>query len=216
MKWPWSRTANGKGRIFKLDHRDARFLLRTVTPTTRPARKTWRLAERLDQGARPWCVAYAWNHLLRATPRQQRPLEPGVVYHAAQRLDDIPGENYDGTTVRGAAEYLATEANLIKEYRWAFSAEDALNAVGNRGPVVLGTNWMTGMDNPSPEGIIHFTGRERGGHAYLLLGYNDHRSLALIHNSWGEAYGIRGRAWLPYADLEAAIREAGEACTATE
>lgn len=207
----------GFGRLFRLDHRDARHLVRMVTPTTRPKRRTWTLRQRLDQGDQPQCVGYSFKHLLLARPKEQRksPSAPEI-YNGAQRFDGEPGENYAGTTVRGGAEYLKDEAKLIKSYRWAFSAEDALNYVGNDGPVVLGTDWKTDMMRPGSDGRIRFSGGNIGGHAYLLIGYDDRRQLALIHNSWGEDWGLRGRAWISYADLEQALRDAGEACAAVE
>ena len=208
----------GKGRRFALDIRDGRYLSRDVTPASRPRRKTWRLGARLDQGPYPHCVGYAWRHFLLAAPRRLNAptWTGGAIYHLAQRLDEWDGTEYDGTSVRGGARALTEVAKLVAEYRWAFSAEDALNAVGNAGPVVMGTDWRAGMNRADNEGIIRYTGRLDGGHAYLLIGYDDRRELALVHNSWGEGWGVRGRAWLPYADLEQAIRDAGEACMAVE
>jgi hypothetical protein len=208
-------TAKGTGRRFALDYRDGDHLLRAVTPPTRPRRKTWRLSARLDQGWYPHCVGYAWKHFLLATPRQQGAETGPGIYHGAQVLDEWPGENYQGTSVRAGAKFLV-ERGLVESYRWAFSAEDVLNAVGNFGPVVMGTDWTSGMSDPTSEGIMRFTGSLQGGHAYVILGYSDARGLALVHNSWGASWGINGRAWFPHEDLEAAIREAGEACMAVE
>ena len=45
----------------------------------------------------------------------------------------------------------------------------------------------------------------RGGHAVLVVGYDDQRRIGsqrgslLIHNSWGDAWGDGGYGWLPYA-----------------
>ena len=206
----------GTGRLFALDTRDGDYLLRTVTPPTRPRKKTWRLAARLDQGQYPHCVGYAWKHFLLASPRQQRALDGVTIYDGAQRLDEWPGEGYPGSSVRGGARFLTEEAKVVREYRWAFSAEDVLNAVGNLGPVVMGTDWLSNMSNPTSEGIMRFTGGNQGGHAYVLLGYSDARGLAIVHNSWGPSWGKNGRAYLPMEDLEQAIREAGEACMALE
>lgn len=207
---------HGMGRIFSLDHRDARHLLRSVVPVTRPKRKTWRLDARLDQGAAPFCVGFAWQGFLAAAPYRQKGLDGPTIYHGAQQHDDEPGEGYDGTSVRGGADYLKDDAKKIKSYRWAFSAEDALNACGSEGPLVLGSDWKSGMDEPNRDGLIRFSGGNRGGHAYLMVGYNDSRELATIQNSWGRSWGKGGRAYLPYPDLEQALREAGEACMAIE
>lgn len=57
-------------------------------------------------------------------------------------------------------------------------------------PVVMGTNWYAGMMAPSTNGILSVKGRSVGGHAYLLLGYDDNKSMALIQNSWGQKWGV--------------------------
>ena len=213
---------HGLGRIRQEDPRDQSYLLR-ATPLlaalpARPKRKTWYLPERLNQGSRPHCVGFAWKGFLLSRPRRRTASDPVTIYNEAQRLDGIPGEDYDGTTVRGGAVFLKKEARLVGSYRWAFTLRDALDACGLVGPLVLGTDWLEGMMSPTASNVwtIQATGSFVGGHAYLLLGYDDSRGLALIHNSWGSRWGLDGRAYIPYFDLDRLIRHGGEACIALE
>lgn len=216
-------TKHGLGRIVHEDKRDREYLLRSlpVMAGVRPRKKTWELAmgDRFDQGSKPHCVGFAWKHFLRSRPKVRgAKIDPAVIYAEAQKMDGIPGENYDGTTVRGGAVYLKKSLGIVSTYRWAFTLEDALNGVGLVGPLVLGTNWYQGMERPAVEsGVIHPTGSYLGGHAYLLIGYSDATERAVIQNSWGLKWGISGgRAVLPYDDLELLLGDGGEACIATE
>lgn len=38
-----------------------------------------------------------------------------------------------------------------------------------------------------------------GGHAVLVVGYDDSQSMWLVRNSWGTGWGIGGYFWMPYA-----------------
>ena len=65
-------------------------------------------------------------------------------------------------------------------------------------------------------GVIVDTGPNRGGHAYLLAGYNRRQGLFRILNSWSERWGQNGRAWIEGETLERLLNRAGEAVTAIE
>lgn len=39
----------------------------------------------------------------------------------------------------------------------------------------------------------------RGGHAVVLIGYDDDKASFLVKNSWGKSWGYQGNFWLPYA-----------------
>jgi hypothetical protein len=191
-----------------------------AVPTT--TGRTWRYWNQGgwwgDQGARPWCVDYAWHHWTADGPvthgRGQR-WTPGDVYRHAQLIDEWPGQDYDGTSVRAGAKVLQ-HRGYITEYRWAWDADTVARALLEVGPVVVGTWWTTGMSEPDAEGIIHYTGSRQGGHAYLLNGVNVARGLARVKNSWGRQWSRNGTAWLPLDDLDRLVTDDGEACLAVE
>lgn len=211
---------HGLGRIRHEDPRDQGYLLRMLPPLAaaqlRPKKKTWYLPERLNQGSKPHCVGFSWKGFLLSRPNRHSESTPQAIYDGAQVYDGIPGEDYDGSTVRGGAVFLKKDAALVASYRWAFNLKDALDACGLVGPLVLGTDWHQKMMTPDAAFEIRAEGPIVGGHAYLLLGYDDKRKLALIHNSWGAGWGNEGRAFIPYFDLERLIRQGGEACIALE
>ena len=49
------------------------------------------------------------------------------------------------------------------------------------------------MPMPQPGDPIH------GGHAMLAVGYDETRQQLIVRNSWGDAWGLGGYAYLPYA-----------------
>ncbi|MDP1713064.1 MAG: C1 family peptidase [Candidatus Nanopelagicaceae bacterium] len=61
---------------------------------------------------------------------------------------------------------------------------------------VYNSIWGVGRD-----GRIPFPGptdRLEGGHAVLMVGYDDAKNAILIRNSWGTEWGENGYGWLPY------------------
>ena len=45
----------------------------------------------------------------------------------------------------------------------------------------------------------------QGGHAILAIGYDDKKDALLIRNSWGDTWGNKGYAWLPYEYVTSGI-----------
>jgi hypothetical protein len=150
-------------------------------------------------------------------------LDPAVLYHEAQKVDEWPGEDYDGTSVRALFKVLKTRG-YVEEYRWAFDAKTVIDHVLARGPVVLGTTWTRDMFMPDSKGYIYFTGPIEGGHAYTVIGCQLEHACpdgsigrARIINSWGRGWGPHnGRAWITMKTLQALIEDYGEACVSTE
>jgi hypothetical protein len=210
------------GRIHIPDAKDNNHLISTVFPkqVTTITSKYW--DDNMwwgNQGNTPQCVGYAWAHWIADGPVThsgvQPPINPKTIYTEAQKVDEWPGENYDGTSVRGAAKYLKTSGK-ISSYLWAFDINTLINTILNVGPVVVGTNWYNGMFYPDKTGLIRITGRLAGGHAYVINGVDTRTQRFRIKNSWGKTWGQSGHAYISYTDMTRLIRENGEICLAIE
>lgn len=56
-------------------------------------------------------------------------------------------------------------------------------------------------DDVAKSGIVPFPGRFEqvlGGHAVLLVGYDDSKEWFIVRNSWGEGWGDHGYCYMPY------------------
>lgn len=214
------------GRIHAPDERDERFLLRAVVPrSTLDWRYWYDAAWTGDQNGYPWCVAFAWSHLWTGSPvtHPQPGLDPARLYQRAQEIDEWPGEDYDGTSVRAGAKVLANQG-LIAEYRWAWDLDTLIDAVLEKGPAVVGTNWYDGMFDPvwgydalgERRLLLRVTGDIAGGHAWLINGVNIERRTFRMKNSWGLSWGVNGRASITFEDMERLLHEDGEVCLPIE
>lgn len=208
----------GLGRLHIPDERDKDFPMRALVQAT-PKRnyRYYQTGPILDQGHNPWCVGASWQQWLASDPiRTRNGLGMEVIYRRAQEVDEWPGVGYSGTSVRAGAQVLEAEGH-IESYHWAWNtAVIADFLLLGKGPVVLGTNWYEQMFMIDKKGLIYPSGAVRGGHAYLCVGYNVIRGCFRIANSWGLAWGDRGRAWIQGEDLSRLLKEDGEACAAVE
>lgn len=172
-----------------------------------------------NQLDRPWCVAYSWLHWLEDGPIGQKGrapvMQPAKLYQAAQEVDEWPGNDYDGTTVRAGAKVLQAKG-FIASYLWAATIQDIVDALLYVGPIVIGSNWTEGMMSPDRTHRIAPTGEILGGHAYVLNGVNAQSGKVRLKNSWGRGWGDNGRAWLSIDDVAFLLAAEGEACLATE
>lgn len=216
------------GRLYLPDERDKQFLMKSVVSTTteRTYKYWWASGWWGDQGSTPQCVAYSWMHYIEDGPvthfyenndeQVEKPLfAPHQVYNEAQLIDEWPGTDYDGTSVRAGVKVLM-QKGVIEEYRWAWDIETVKKALLETGPVVVGTWWYTDMFYPDAKGLIKPTGTKAGGHAYLLNGINLKKGLIRVKNSWGRSWGNKGFAYIKIEDMEKLILDQGEACIALE
>ena len=172
-----------------------------------------------NQGDLPYCVGYAWAHWIEdgpiTHPGKKPNLSPITIYENAQKLDEWPGEGYPGTSVRGGLKYLK-QIGVATSYYWAFDVDTIINYVLQYGPVVVGTDWYTGMFYPDRRGVIKIGGNIEGGHAYLINGVDTTTQQFRIKNSWGWSWGKGGMASISFSDMSQLILQEGEAAIAIE
>lgn len=224
---PVSKCANRPvprmGRYHVYDPRDESYrmkhLIRGVAPIKR---KMWETGAILDQGDSFECVGFTGFQFLASNPVPQSPFSsPSELYRMAQQYDgcDVP---HEGTTIRALLKFLH-KYELITSYAWTSSVITLREWLKSNSPVMIGTDWTTGMTDTDENGFIYQEGSSVGGHAYLLRGCDDtqvcahnHRGAVRIVNSWGLGWGSQGKAWLCYYDLQLLLNRHGEAGTAVE
>jgi hypothetical protein len=197
-------------RRVEFDERSRAFPFAALTP---PRSYTWRCDSWLDQGREGACVGFAWAHEANARPVvvPASTADALDLYRRAQRLDPWEGEAYDGTSVLAGAKAM-TDRGWLSEYRWAFSPVDALSAISRHGPCVLGVWWWDGMWDTDEFGFIEPRGTKVGGHAILATGVNVTRRTVTLHNSWGPAWGVNGKALITWDAFDSLLNDDGECC----
>jgi hypothetical protein len=230
----------GLGRFWTFDERRLRPRNRmlTVLENTRaadipwdqlPKSKFWPLFARpLDQGNTSSCVGHAWSHFLRmAKIRNLSGPEAMMIYAKAQAIDPWPGEEpwFQGTSTEAGAQVLR-DLGYIERFVWPDNDEQMIRFLLTEGPVVVGSNWWSGMDDVDAAGYMWASGQLRGGHCYVIDYWNRVKDEGSVLNSWGYGTwgminpesGFRtGRAKIKRAVLrDLVFNQAGEACGATE
>ena len=210
------------------DSKSRKYAMRSVLKQRNIEKKPtlWQEGIVLDQGSEGACVGFAWTGELLAEPEAPK-TQPSFsyanslavsFYKEAQKIDQWPGESYEGTSVLAGAKIMQ-QAGFIGEYRWCFGIDDVRDAVISEGPVVVGVPWFNGMYDTLPNGLVKLSGKSTGGHAILITGYHPRMRFGNVteevfrwRNSWGTDYGINGSGWIKYKDLAKLLSENGEAC----
>ena len=183
----------------------------------------------LDQKSEGACtgfaVAAAINFL---NQRAQRDIlvSPRMLYEMAKRNDEWPGEEYEGSSLRGAIRGWRN-MGVCEDRLWPYrvgpnrgeltieAAKNARNqtigayyrirpvisdfhaALNETGVVVASAKVHKGWNNPR-DGLIQYHDKQEGGHAFIIVGYNDKGFW--IQNSWGKGWGDNGVALWSYED----------------
>jgi hypothetical protein len=214
----------GFGRLVAPDQNDKQYpMKKAIRRVPLPTSKMWhsKQAYVLDQGPVGACVGFSWATFLEASPyaHQLSNADGMLYYHLAQQNDEWAGEDYEGSSVRGGAKALKSLGLIEGSYIWAASEEDIWRFVLTRGPVNMGTVWLTGMMDTDSKGYLNLTGGEEGGHAWCIIGASSTRNAYRMQQTWGLGWGDKGsgRAWVRRPDLKTLLEElGGECCSATE
>ncbi len=185
----------------------------------------------LDQGNEGACTGFALatvaHYLLtkRKGSSDRTQVSPGMLYTLAKRYDEWPGEEYEGSSARGAMKawhkhgvcadslWRANQKGDLTNAQAADAAKRPLGAyyrVNHKDLVAMhsaiaevGILYATGLvhsgwEQINAEGIIPLKTTLRGGHAFAIVAY-DERGF-WIQNSWGKSWGKGGFALITYDD----------------
>lgn len=179
----------------------------TIGADSPPVTRVWDCPVALDQGREGACVGYAGAHFYGSEDRIQ-PITNRLAkrfYREAQKVDEWPGENYEGTSVNGLMAYLRAQG-LVGKYRWVFDLETLKRTLSHVGPVIVGCEWREECSYPDQWGFIDFDGPAQGGHATCWRGINVEEEYFLIQQSWGPKHGLRGAVKMRFDDAAELLR----------
>ena len=192
----------------------------------------------LDQGREGACTGFALaaaiNFLLDRQSRNSLRASPRMLYEMAKRHDEWPGQDYDGSSCRGAirgwsnmgvcADDLwpydanrpddrltieraraARSTTLGAYYRLRPNVTDYHAALNEVGVLYVSAKVHEGWFAPKGTPSVIRPGSPAGGHAFAIVGYNDHGFW--VQNSWGPDWGQRGHALWPYEDWLANVTD---------
>lgn len=189
------------------DPRSANFRMGAAMPDGQVKSRRWDCEYRLDQGPNGMCVGFAGGHQIGASPLPQ-PVNYKMsvkYYEGAQKHDQWPGENYEGSSVLGLMKYWK-EQGIISEYRWCFTLGEITETLALVRPINVGSTWPSGCNKPDSTGRLSFSGESSGGHSVLFDEVDFELQRIWVLNSWNRRWGIDGRGWLSFEDVEKMIQ----------
>lgn len=188
----------------------------------------------LDQGTEGACTGFGLatvaNYLLlrRKLPPNLSPVSARMIYEMAKRYDEWPGEDYEGSSARGAIKGWHKHG-MCSEKHWPYDAEcvekhltnerlaDAIrrplgayyrvnhqdliamhSAIAEAGILYATAKVHKGWQDIGDDGVITVKTQVSGGHAFAIVAY-DERGF-WIQNSWGKDWGVEGFALITYDD----------------
>ncbi len=136
-----------------------------------------------------------------------------ALYSAATLLDNIPGAyppDDTGSTGIAAAKVMV-KAGLIAGYQHTFNLADALAAL-QVVPLMFGINWYDSFDQPDSNGLVAITpgAQVRGGHEIVADELDVARRLVGFTNSWSASWGLGGRFYVGWGDVETLLGQQGD------
>lgn len=187
----------------------------------------------LDQGQEGACTGFGLatvaHYLLRSRHNvpDLTPISPFMLYDMARRYDEWAGEDYVGSSCRGAMkgwfkhgvcnETLWTHSdNTIQVLSQPVEVDAAKHplgayfrvnhkdliamhaAIAEVGVLYASATVHTGWQEVQSDGLIRLSPNPIGGHAFAIVAYD--RSGFWIQNSWGQNWGRQGFCHIGYDD----------------
>lgn len=196
------------------DERSLNYPIRSTLSEETAVSRRWPCYTRLDQDGVGACVGFGWAQELAADPVSVAGVNNDLgfrIYREAQKIDEWPGEAYEGTSVLAGAK-IVQQMGFMDEYRWAFGIQDVIDTLSQKGPVVFGVPWYDSMYAPKADGQMVIGGTAPGGHAFMGDEVDVERRRIWMLNNWTRNWGIDGRAWMTFEDWDRLLRQGGQAC----
>jgi hypothetical protein len=217
-----------------LDFRDHMYIPTLVEVPAYRALEDYRRAKVpvLDQGKDGACTGFGLatvaHYLLRThkVTRDATSISPFMFYDLARRYDEWPGENYEGSSCRGAMKGWYKHG-VCRETLWPMShpgaplgevrAEDAArrplgayfrvnhqslvamhSAITEAGVLYASASVHGGWEDTGKDGLIKKSDKILGGHAFAVVAYD--ADGFWIQNSWSASWGKNGFGHISYDD----------------
>ena len=186
----------------------------------------------LDQGQEGACTGYGLATVVHYLLRRRRVMpdhdgvSPRMLYEMARRYDEWPGQDYEGSSARGAMKGWhkhgvcgdtdwpsdapdggLNEARVGAARRRPLGAYFRVNhrdlvamhaAIAEVGILYATATVHSGWEKVDAEGTIPLETTPLGGHAFAIVAYDTQGFW--IQNSWGPDWGLRGFAHISYDD----------------
>ncbi len=192
----------------------------------------------VDQGEEGSCSGFglaAVINLLNQRRGNRYAVSPRMLYEMAKKHDEWRGEQYQGSSCRGAIQGWYN-MGVCRERHWRYedgdpgaltvaAAKDARNntlgayyrlgvrlsdyhaALNEAGAIYCSAKVHSGWDGVNKKtGVIKLEEDDLGGHAFAIVGYN--KTGFWIQNSWGRRWGNNGVALWTYEDWQANVMDA--------
>lgn len=140
---------------------------------------------------------YEWETALEGTPWLP----------SAPTVNDVGGS---GLMVSKAAK----QHGWIKSYKHAFGIQHSLEALALR-PCIFGVTWYNSMFSPGSDGVITVDSNSgvAGGHEICADELDVEGQRVGFWNSWGAGWGLGGRFYVHWADLNSLLMQYGDCTT---
>jgi hypothetical protein len=133
------------------------------------------------------------------------------IYSEAETIDgDGPYPPNDNGSSGLSVAKAAKNNGLISGYTHITNIAQAQTAIQSH-PFIVGSDWMTDMDNPDENGVVQIGGSVRGGHEYECVGYDSATDLWEFVNSWGTSFGKAGHFFYNTANFHSLLSNGGDA-----